>query len=430
MSSASRPARIRAAAPTPMTNSIEVDPSIYAVEPDAPFGLLDPGAVIQEGDIKRFVGKRQLWSCTDPAEWGQTVPGSGVAYARVVSPEFYSNCTGDELINQQNMLVWSSEGQKWEEPGNVMQGRIVRECHAEWLERHNTLLYFCQLQAGAPLSQLLPIPSRHRDLYPRELLRNGDKLIFSGQEAWQPVQATAFGQPVGFPSPENGNARYCRPVSANHASWYIDPEKGSEDNLGGFADPWPTKEYAMQRIEKAGLLSQSPPYGTIFTLQGVPCMVYDIPEPASAQDQLEPEFADQNAQALSNAVSTANQFTLGALGTKPRIRTPQAQLPEINNFKPLSTRRVAEALLPAGYSIISRCPVQPRDLIYQPVVGDPDTWMWQPVGQQQIGIQPPSGDLQARKDNPAPTGIELLDQLQQQYHDLGQTLAQLDNLLR
>lgn len=240
----------------------EADPNLFAVEPPEPYTLLIPLVPIEAGDLKRPTGEGFNWMPVEEGEVGMKTPMRGIAFARVKAPELYRLAGPDERLAPGDQ-VWLTSWGEWrdlrffhdyeglmasrDEAGLSIGGMVASQ-----LRLHNEQMFVAKPDAQKFADhRVVNIPARHRQLYPREKLRNGDKIIYESLVDWQPVAVTAFGQAVPFPESQNGNVRYCRPVGPYHQHWYVDAATGKETNLGGQQDPWPSLDIAMKTVEAA-----------------------------------------------------------------------------------------------------------------------------------------------------------------------------------
>lgn len=285
-----------------------VDPTILAVPPYDPYTLVAPGHPIQVGDIKRIVGDGHSWVSIEPHEVGHPVPTAGIAYGRVEAPEGYVVAAGDDSVGPAAIL-WSSAKQVWLLADDSVIGANVGEMQKASLA-NNLLIFVAHPDPQLPAHRASEIPTRHRQLYPGEKLRRGDKLIYDGKADWESVTVEAFGMTVTSPDALNGEARYCRPVEANFQTWYVGT-KGNEQNMGGAADPWPSVTVAMHRIEQAAASAGVAPHGLILE-NGIPKMVYDSPEPADRAGN-EPETPGKRDPAIDGLLAKEDQRFLTSL---------------------------------------------------------------------------------------------------------------------
>lgn len=444
----------------PFNYGSDVDPNILAVPPHDPYSLLAPGQTIQEGDIKRLVGEGQQWLPVEDHEIDHSVPARGCAYARAEAPENYFVARWDKIVSP-GALVWTSNTGDWQsaEQYPEIMGRQVGELVQEFQKTHNQLLFVAARDPAAPVHQVLDVPPRHRQLYPGERLRRGDKLIFEGRTEWLPVTLDAFGRDVQMPDASNGHARFCRPVGANFQNWYVDPEKGQENNMGGAADPWPSVEFAEKRIEGASKEVGTSPHGIIWH-GTVPKMVYDLPEPpdrvaVTQRDPLtEAILAEEDARFLAAVQQGAETAQTPAQADSeaarpPKPREARRRIPA----KPPESRYVAESVnvlaqrlectaveiredatrqLPRGFRLMSgREEVGKGDLLYQ-LDEALETATWKPAPGDLHGALVGDGDempMFARRTVSKDAAKELLARARQQHSELGETLNELAAIL-
>lgn len=441
-------------------NSDAVDPNILAVPPHDPYSLLNPGVEIMEDDIKRLVGEGQQWVPVEEHEPGHHVPSRGVAYARVEAPENFLIAPRDKIVAGE-MLVWTSNTGSWQSAGQYPEiiGRDIRSLKQEFQKIHNQLLFVAEPDPAAPVHRVLDVPARHRQLYPGERLRRGDRMIFQGRNEWLPVTLDAFGQPVPMPDGSNGEVRFCRPVGANFQNWYVDPDKGKDDNMGGAADPWPSVRFAEQKIEEASKSAGVSPHGIIW--QGtVPKMVYDLPEQpervavSQGDRAIQAMIVEEDArflaavnQAAVDAKTPEQLDSEAAQPVKPkeaRRRIP-AKAPE-SRYVAESVNVLAQRLectaaevredatrqLPRGFRLMSgREEIGRGDLLYQ-LDEALETATWKPAPADLGGSLVGDGDempLFARRTVSKESARALLAKARQQHIELGDTLAELATIL-
>lgn len=437
----------------PFNYGNDIDPNILAVTPHDPYTLLAPGLKIQAGDIKRLVGEGQQWLPVEEHEIDYDVPARGCAYARAEAPENYFIAPWEKIVSPGD-LVWTSNTGSWQsaEQYPEIMGRDVGRLTEEFRKTHNQLLFVAGRDPDAPVHQIIDIPTRHRQLYPGERLRRGDKLIFEGRMEWLPVTQDAFGRAVQMPDASNGHARFCRPVGANFQNWYVDPEKGQENNMGGAADPWPSVEFAEKRIEAASKEVGASPHGIIWH-GGIPKMVYDMPEP--------PDRVAVTQGSLDDPAETLMAVHQGALGAQtpaqtdsegarqPKTREPRRRIAA----KPPESRYVAESVnvlaqrlectadeiredatrqLPRGFRLMSgREEIGKGDLLYQ-LDEALETATWKPAPGDLHGALVGDGDempLFARRTVSKDAAKELLARARQQHSELGETINELAAIL-
>ena len=441
----------------PFTHSTDIDPNILAVPPHDPYSLLAPGNKIQAGDIKRLVGEGQQWLPVEDHEIDYDVPARGCAYARAEAPENYFVAPREKIVSP-GALVWTSQTSDWQsvEQYPEILGRAVGELVDEFQKTHNQLLFIAERDPAAPAHQVLDVPPRHRQLYPGERLRRGDKLIFEGRTEWLPVTLDAFGRAVEMPGASNGQARFCRPVGPNFQNWYVDPVKGQENNMGGAADPWPSVEFAEKTIEAACKNVSVPPHGIIWS-GGVPKMVYDLPEQPERVlvTQGDPQMAaimeEEDNRVLAAVQKGAEEAKTPSeeAAAEPKPREPRRRIPA----RPPESRYVAENVntlaqrlectaeevredatrqLPRGFRLMSgREEVGKGDLLYQ-LDEALETATWKPAPADLAGSLVGDGDempLFARRTVSKASARELLARARQQHIELGDTLAELATIL-
>lgn len=285
-------------------------------------------------------------------------------------------------------------------------------------------------------------------------------MIFQGRNEWLPVTLDAFGQPVSMPDASNGEARFCRPVGANFQNWYVDPEKGKDDNMGGAADPWPSVRFAEQKIEEASKSAGVSPHGIIW--QGtVPKMVYDLPEQPErvVVTQGDQQIAAMMVEEDARFLSAVNQAAVDAK-TPEQLDSEAARPPKPKEArrripaKPAESRYVAENVntlakrlectaeevredatrqLPRGFRIMwGREEIGRGDLLYQ--LDDVlETATWKPAPEELFGSLVGEGNelpLFARRTVSKDSVKELFAKAQRQHAELGETLAELSMILK
>lgn len=431
-------------------NTEDIDPNILAVPPHDPYTLIPPLLPIREGDIKRIVGEGMHWVPVEEHEIGHKVPTCGVAYARATPPDGYvlaamsdRTCVSD--------LVWFDALQDWRP---ISENLTLADQDVSWVtdsSRHNQLVFVAHVDKSRPSQQTVGLPPRHRPIYPGEKLRRGDKLIYDSLMHWTPVKEAAFRNAVDSPSALNGNARFCRPIGDHFQSWYIDEQKGLLEGLGGFSDPWPSLEIAQERIEAASQLTQTPPHGTIWTIDGVPVMIYDLLEPQNRGpvDETVTE-EEQTLLDVMEAGKTAQTATELAAGPKKPVVIPVVsrkttpldvfaqyeveKLSELTGLSPAEIRGNAQTCLPTLYRAAQpREELKKGDLVYGVLGDDYETLMWQPIHAEMTGSDPGTTDcLFARRTVPPKTDRirELHAKMQTLLVDLGKLMQEVGDALR
>lgn len=439
---------------TPFNHDSSIDPNILAVQPDDPYSLLMPDETIQEGDIKRLASGDGCWTQTDSHEWGYLVPKAGFAYARVTPPEGYLLGAPTDLVAESD-LIWLSHAGEWSRitAWGEVSGQTVGYICKQYLEK-NTLAFIAHLNPKTAGPQQAATPTRHRDLFPGESLRNGDKLLYEGLLDWVPVEPLAFGQRVNLPDITNGNCRYCRPVDVNFQHWYVDNEKGTALGLGGVLDPWPTVEMAMQKVESAARVARQAPHGSIWNKKtGIPMMVYDLPTPSlhpvvppvnqELQDIEDQEFLaavdqEEGMESIRAMVVAGEDAEITIKGSDVTLGGESSE-----PFCPDEADTIAEEakkLIPKNYRLmVAGEEAKEGDLFYGHTDGDPDLCTWQKVTGDHMGADPAMYRIPlARKIVPVVDGLMpalikrftgIYVQIGVLYAEMGQVAEEMQALL-
>lgn len=108
---------------------------------------------------------------------------------------------------------------------------------------------------------VLPFPAHHRELWPGEKLREGDKFIRPGMRKWEEISSTQIGQLVEELDEEN-LTRFCRPIHPRSQNLYVDlrPNKGRADATGSRVDPFDSIANARRAIEALAAQNGEPFY--------------------------------------------------------------------------------------------------------------------------------------------------------------------------
>lgn len=255
--------------------------------PPEPFSLLGPGETLQRYDIWLVYYKDGPWEFIPEKNVGTRLrwEKDKLAYARVDSPPFYKLVTSlkDRVIDRR-WQWWS--GEAWELVPREIVNKPATEVLAgleKEVQSVQDFTFFAELSdPNSPM--VIELPVYHRQVYPGESLRRGDKFVDRHSSGWNEVPETAKGIPVREPSERNDFVKYCRPTDPHAQNWYYDTENGVEGGLGGYADPFPSKELALQAIEAAAKKTGATPVGMLWELAGdprigLPRQAFDIPEP-------------------------------------------------------------------------------------------------------------------------------------------------------
>ncbi len=423
----------------------DTDPELLSVMPPEPYSLLAPGIPIMPGDIKRLLSDPQRqWL---PIEAGESdgsyvTPGVGIAYARVSPPEGYL-LLDEASIVEPGDIVWTTASEKWgtagEHFGSAKQS--VKAITSVFTREMNQWIFFARAEKID--STTIPIPGRHRPLYPRETIRRGDKLCYTGLSDWIQVNELALGQQVAEPALINGHARYCRPIAPNHQNWYVDAEKGKAEHLGGQQDPWPDLQTAQEKIRSAAQVSQVRPCGTIWTLRGVPLSVYDLPEPEPPPEVVAEAANVNNPQPAAEAAVEP----VAAAPAKSK-KSEKKKKPNVDTFERYSLEHLAEkaemeleafleqaiASIPPGFRLmVAGEETKPGDFWYRTVTDDADAGLfWLPVTADVCGMDAKlSGLIFARKIAPSSQTLmwQTLLNLEATHAEMSKQLAQLRRLM-
>ena len=262
-------------------------PEIIQNPPPKPFSLLGPRTVLERYDIWLVYYKDGPWEFIPENDVGTNLrwEKDKLAYARIDAPPYYKLvCSLKDRVIDRRWQWWT--GEAWE----LVPREIVNKPATEVLaglekEVHSVQDYTFFAEFSDPNSPMvIELPVQHRQVYPGESLRRGDKFVDRHSSGWNEVPETAKGIPVREPSERNDFVKYCRPTDPHAQNWYYDTENGVEGGLGGYADPFPSKELALQAIEAAAKKTGATPVGMLWELAGdprigLPRQAFDIPEP-------------------------------------------------------------------------------------------------------------------------------------------------------
>lgn len=356
--------------------------------PPEPFSLLGPRTVLERYDIWLIYYKEGPWEFIPERDIGTNLrwEKDKLAYARVDAPLYHKLVTTlkDRIIDRR-WQWWT--GTAWEIVPQAVVNKPATEVLAgidKQVQSVQDFTFFAELRdPNSPA--VIDLPVYHRQVYPGELLRRGDKFVDMRSGGWQDVPETAKGIRVATPGPRNAYVRYCRPIDRNAQNWYYDTENGQEGGLGGYADPFPSKELALQAIEAAAEQTGVTPVGMLWELAGdprigLPRQAFDIPEPPIRQDQ---------AIGLPYAmvVPPADE-----MDDEPDVRQPAlgsaADIAQELGVPHDAVITMAKDQLPEGLRLMHlHEEVRKGDRWFGPACDDYHDLCWQPVGPELRGLE-------------------------------------------
>ena len=215
------------------------------------------------------------------------------------------------------------------------------------------------------------IPVFHRQLWPREQLRRGDKFWCDEKANWEEIPNAALEEVVAAPDESNDFVRYCRPVSPRSQIWHVD-ESAEAGGLGGLHDPFESLEVAQETIENAAKKAKLTICGMIFHVNGTPLMAYDLPQS---------ELPDEEDESEVEEAVPASEQELDVLGIEFVAEAAGREMETV--------RRTARKDCPSGFRVRAAGEAaQEGDLWYGPTT-NPEVILWQPCPEALIGVRNP-----------------------------------------
>ena len=429
----------------------ETSPELLQVpDPPEPWARIWPGETITRECILFDTEKADAgWrSCGDI--WvGQKAPASRYAIAQLRPPAGYRASEPADTLKARD-LAWTD--QQWVPVRDTILvdyvGRSVeytRHAVARQLGSEPILCTRKNPEAGRDL----PVPTGHRQLWPGEPVRRGDQYVLGNQPdaAWEPVPDVVLGTRVPKELPENDYIRFCRPVSPNHQTWYVD-SSGREDALGGYDDPFPSLQTAKDVIRRMADQTGQPAYGTVLTKQGEPLLVYDLPEPEPEPEttpaeptaevpEPQPEKTSDPPETSPKTQTQADQDLPKPKQETPMPPTSKMQFPDLsalastNKLAEQQIREQAARMLPPGWKILPENREAPEQALwFGPAANNPALVIWQPIPQELVGKTSAAGLLFAEKPEPPDNQLQnCFTQIAEQVQKLGELVELARQLL-
>ncbi|EDL62264.1 hypothetical protein [Gimesia maris] len=388
-------------------------PEILKNPPPKPFSLLGPGHILERYDIKLIYYKQGPWEFISEGEIGSRLrwEKDKLAFARIDAPLLYKLITTlKDRVIEAKWQWWT--GSAWSLVPQEIVGKTPTEVLASLEKEVNTVqdfTFFVELENPNSPS-VIDIPIHHRQVYPGECLRRGDKFVDKNSGGWQEVPETVKGIRVIEPQKVNAFARFCRPVSPNAQNWYYDVENGVEGGLGGYADPFPSREHALQAIAAAAEQTGATPLGMLWELAGdprigLPRQAFDIPERPLREDRL---------IGLSYADFVPPMDPIDPTDDELDVRQPAlgsvADIAKERGLVKAAVIALAVKHMPEGFRRLHRHEeVRKGDRWFGPVCDDYEDLCWQPAGPELQGIEVLSedGHIFARRIAMTSTNAEL-----------------------
>lgn len=387
-----------------------------------PFALLGYGESICPGDIKQLPGS-PLWEDIRGCEIGMKTPKVGITYARLIIPSQTRLAYFGERITVNDLCWVDGVTIGWVQASRLLSRHgysiscSVDEFYAIFKPK---LANFGRMFVVKPESDIadylvIPRPSGSRELFPSDVLRPFDMVIGRGDRQWRHIAERLYGTRVRELGAEWTQARFIRPTSPMASNWWVCEEEGEPGFLGGFQDPFPSLDDAVNKIEQAARLLNQAVIGVVWRKQDkIPLMVFDpkltpdstiidgtvttpgTPAPAWQQP---PEAPRKRAK--SEAKNRQNP--------KNTLSPPVAR-PEFTPQTGLQIDRDAVQNLPAGVRLLAGYEkLQDHDIVFKEApfempAGIPPQYSWQPVrpeftGREVRTIGLPCGRLTSQ--NPA-----------------------------
>ena len=317
-----------------------------------------------------------------------------------------SAIAGDREVGV-NDVCWRDSAPSWEPVDARVVGSTVSSLVAV-CKQQNERIFFATLVNPHDMA-VVAVPAQHRQLWPGETVRRGDKFLEAGMNQWHEVS-----DQLGTVVDNSGEVRYCRPTSPQAQNWYVKDGAGGT-GLGGPEDPFPSLAVAQERIEKAGAAAGITPYGIVWSTEGVPLMCYDIPEPEGR-----PQFPDSEgflAQENEPKQETGRRGTAKQLAEHWMLEEQEAVDSAMQDCNSKYRQMVAGEETRA------------TDLWYGPFNDDWDSLMWQPCPADLVGLDPGvSGYIFARKQAPTQKAGVIESRLNEVEEQLEAALATIRDL--
>lgn len=398
-------------------NHKRMPPYLAQNPPPDPFSLLGPKTKLQRYDIKLIYHKKGPWEFIPEGEIGTNLrwEKDKLAYARVDAPIHYKLvCSLKDRIVEAKWQWWT--GSAWERVPSEIVNKPATEVLADLdkqVQSVQDFTFFAELVApNSPA--VIELPVYHRQVYPGESLRRGDKFVDKNSGGWQEVSETAKGIRVMEPSERNAYVRYCRPTDPNAQNWYYDTENGVEGGLGGYADPFPSRELALQAIAAAAEQTGATPLGMLWELSGdprigLPRQAFDIPERPLREDRL---------IGLSYADFVPPIDPTDPIDDELDVRQPAlgsvADIAKERGLVKAAVIALAVKHMPEGFRCLHRHEeVRKGDRWFGPVCDDYEDLCWQPAGPELQGLEviDEDGHIFARRIAMPSTNAEVVGKL-------------------
>jgi len=406
------------------------------VEPPEPYAVMLPGKTVEPGDLVFQLGVSEAWSVAPAGMHGKVCPGAEYAVAKLKLPDGYHRITEYQDVGPRSLL-WRESEPHWE---NARHLNLFEEETARVVQYERAFegeaIYLIEPDDEAADHRTIAIPARHREMFPGEVIRRGDRMIYVGVDEWEEVPQRLLGQQVQAPEQESAadmlhetstltservegsvEPRFCRPAHPNAQNWYVDLREGAgcdQTGLGSTAQPFSTLEGAQRAIEDAAKQARREPYGVIWDVRGVALFAYDMPEPP-------PRPPSRGITQVDGPVGNEAAVDRVELPAEP-TGTPWEGNPrfkEASESLDWDKRR----LLHPGEEI------REGDLCYEPVPGNEDVWSWQCVSEQAVGREIIDSII-SRKNAPETSRGVLQSRLEAIEQRLERSLTEVREIIR